>query len=153
MSRLLSLLLFIFCLALPNLSEGQTISGPDVRLINNDIYVSFSLKLDSKHIQEIKDGIEKELKIYVDLFRVWNSWPDEFVLGKFYSRSLRSDPIKKEHVAVSNDGNVIGAGTSSFLSPTFRMLSPLFYHCSAIIPGKHITPFHNRPPELGDWRI
>ena len=32
----------------------------------------------------------------------------------------------------------MGAGIFSFLSPTFHMFSPLFYHCSAIIPCKHI---------------
>jgi len=101
-------LLFFFCFFfLPVLSEGQSITGPEVRLNNNEIYVSFSLSLEDKHIQEIAQGLDKELKFYIDLFRVWRIWPDEFVLGKAYTRTLKSDPIKKEYVAASNDGNVL----------------------------------------------
>ncbi|MBI5640691.1 MAG: DUF4390 domain-containing protein [Nitrospirae bacterium] len=103
-SLLLSLLLFLM---LPSASECQTISGPEVRLLNNDVFVSFSLNLDGAHIQGLKQGIDKELKLHIDLFRVWRSWPDEFVLGKFYTRTLRADPIKKEFVSTSFDGSVI----------------------------------------------
>ena len=103
---LLTVALFI-ALFIPALAWGQEISGPEVRLINNDVFVSFSLVLDSKHVQEIKEGLDKELKLYIDLFRVWKNWPDEFVLGKFYSRKMKVDPIKKEFVATSFDGNVI----------------------------------------------
>jgi hypothetical protein len=92
---------------LPLSASAQEISGPDVRLANNDIYVSFSLVLGAKQIKELREGIDKELRLYIDLFRVWNVWPDEFVLGKFYVRKLKADPIKKEYVATSNDGSVI----------------------------------------------
>jgi hypothetical protein len=92
---------------LPVPVRAQEISGPDVRLVNNEIYVSFSLALGAKRVQEIREGIDKELKFYIDLFRVWNVWPDEFVLGKFYTRKLKADPIKKEYVATSYDGSMI----------------------------------------------
>ncbi len=91
----------------PALSEGQVIAGPEVRLANNDIYVSFSLNLTDKILEEMRSGIDKELKIYVDLFRVWKVWPDEFVLGKTYTRTLKADSIKKEYVATSLDGNTL----------------------------------------------
>lgn len=101
-------LVFFFCFFfIPVLSEGQTITGPDVKLSNNDIHVSFSLVLEDKNIQEIAQGIDKELKFYIDLFRVWRIWPDEFVLGKTYTRTLKVDPIKKEYIAKSNDGSVM----------------------------------------------
>lgn len=103
---LLTIALFLSVL-IPPAAEGQEISGPEVRLANNDVYVSFSLVPGAKYIEEIKDGIDKELKLYIDLFRVWKVWPDEFVLGKFYSRRMKVDPIKKEYVATSFDGNVI----------------------------------------------
>lgn len=92
---------------MPVLSEGQSITGMDVKLNNNEIHVSFSLALEDKKVQEIAQGIDKELKLYIDLFRVWRIWPDEFVLGKTYIRTLKVDPIKKEYVAKSNDGSVI----------------------------------------------
>jgi hypothetical protein len=108
MSRLYTIFLFFFISLLsPALSEGQAISGPDVKIADDDIYVTFSVSLKDKNIQEVKQGIEKELKFYIDLFRVWKVWPDEFVLGNYYSRTLKSDPIKKEHIATSDDGNII----------------------------------------------
>lgn len=91
----------------PALSEGQVIAGPEVKLVNNDIYVSFSLNLDEKSLQEVKRGIDKELKLYIDLFRIWKVWPDEFVLGKTSIRTMKVDPIKKEYVATSSDGNTL----------------------------------------------
>ncbi len=97
----------VLLMLLPASGECQEISGPDVRLLTNDLYVSFSLDLDSKQLVELREGIDKELKLYVDLFRVWRGWPDEFVLGKFFIRKLRVDPIKKEYVASSNDGSVL----------------------------------------------
>jgi hypothetical protein len=51
--------------------------------------------------------VDKELKFYVDLFRVWRAWPDEFVLGKSYTRTVKVDPIKKEFIATSNDGTLL----------------------------------------------
>lgn len=107
MPRQYIIIFLLLTMLMPALAEGQVISGPEVKLLSNDIYVTFSLKLEDKNIQEIKQGIDKELKFYIDLFRSWRIWPDEFVLGKFYTRTLRSDPIKKEYVATSYDGNII----------------------------------------------
>jgi Domain of unknown function (DUF4390) len=107
MSRLFAVSFFLLSILIPFRSEAQIISDPEVKLNGNDMYVTFSVKLDPKLIEQIKDGIDKELKIYIDLFRVWKIWPDEFVLGKFYTRTLRSDPIKEEHVATSFDGYTI----------------------------------------------
>ena len=107
MSRLYTIFFLFIMLFSPVLTEGQVIAGPEVRLADNDIYVSFSLNLEDKNLEEIRRGIDKELKIYIDLFRVWKIWPDEFVLGKTYTRTLKADPIKKEYVATSLDGNTL----------------------------------------------
>jgi hypothetical protein len=107
MSRLYTIFCLLIMLFSPALSEGQEIAGPEVRIANNDIYVSFSLNLADKNLDEIRRGIDKELKIYVDLFRAWKVWPDEFVLGKTYTRTLKADPIKKEYVSTSLDGNTL----------------------------------------------
>jgi hypothetical protein len=89
------------------LSEAQVITGPEVKNVNNDIYVSFTLNLEDKNLQEIKRGIDKELKMNIDLFRIWKIWPDEFVLGKMNIRTLKADPVKKEYVSTSLDGNTL----------------------------------------------
>lgn len=107
MLRILLISFFSISLFFPFSSRAQVISGPDVKINDNAIYVTFSLELDDKKTDEIKKGIDKELELYIDLFRVWKVWPDEFVTGKSYLRTLRSDPIKKEYVATSNDGAVL----------------------------------------------
>ncbi|MGB9715923.1 MAG: DUF4390 domain-containing protein [Thermodesulfovibrionales bacterium] len=63
--------------------------------------------LDEKYVKEIKNGIEKEYRFYIDLFRVWNMWPDEFVLGKLITRTVKCDPVKGEFIATSLDGNIL----------------------------------------------
>jgi hypothetical protein len=88
-------------------SSGAEITGPEVTLKNHELFVTTSLSLDENYLHEIRDGIEKELIFYVDLFRVWNMWPDEFILGKSITRTLKCDPVKSEFVATSFDGNTI----------------------------------------------
>jgi hypothetical protein len=107
MSRLLAISLLLVCILLPSLSEGQEISGPEVSIRNGDIHASFGLSLEPKFVQGIKEGIDKELKFYIDLFRIWKVWPDEFIAGRSYTRTLRVDPIKEEYVATSLNGNVL----------------------------------------------
>jgi hypothetical protein len=107
MSNVCSILLFLSVLLLPLPSESQSISGPEVKLLNNELLVNFSLGLQDKSLEGIRNGVDKELRFYVDLFRVWKIWPDEFVLGKSYVKTLKVDPIKKEYVATSNDGSVL----------------------------------------------
>ena len=107
MSRSYSILLLMVILLLPLESESQTLSVPEVKIVNNDLFVTFSLGLEGKSIESMRNGVDKELKFYLDLFRVWKLWPDEFVLGKAYVRTVKVDPIKKEFTATSSDGSVL----------------------------------------------
>ncbi|MBI5075694.1 MAG: DUF4390 domain-containing protein [Nitrospirae bacterium] len=107
MSRIFSIVIFVIALLHPLVSESQTLSGPEVKRVNSDLFVSFSLSLDEKGLDAIRGGVDKELKFYVDLFRIWKIWPDEFVLGKAYVKTLKVDPIKKEYVATSSDGSLL----------------------------------------------
>jgi hypothetical protein len=99
--------LLAFLLSSYSLSAAEQIAGPDLKLHDGDIYVTTSLSLDENHLQELSNGITKELKFYIDLFRVWEMWPDEFVLGKFFIRTLKSDPVKMEYTATSSDGSTL----------------------------------------------
>lgn len=97
----------VFCLlifAVPSLATE--VSAVNVKINSNDIYVTTSLKPDSKFMNDINDGISKELTFYIDLFRVWSVWPDEFVTGRKLVKVLKSNPIKREYIAASVDGNV-----------------------------------------------
>jgi len=98
---------FIFCLLLfsSSVSIAAEITGPEVKIQGNEIYITTSLSLDEKQLNELRNGIKKEYGFYIDIFRVWNLWPDEFVLSRSFVRSLRSDPVKMEFIATSIDGN------------------------------------------------
>ncbi len=102
----MGIIVVMFCV-FPTRAHGQSVENFRVKAENNSIVVSFSLALNQKSAQEIKQGLDKDIRFYIDLFRAWKVWPDEFVLGKKYLRTLKSDPIKKEHVASSNDGSII----------------------------------------------
>jgi len=99
--------LLTFLLSSYSVSAAEQIMGPEVKMHDGEMYVTTSLSLDENHLQELSNGITKELRFYIDLFRVWKVWPDEFVLGKFFIRTLKSDPVKMEYTATSSDGNTL----------------------------------------------
>src|SRR4030042_1436684 len=101
------LLVTCYLLLLPSLSSGAEITGSEVKLQDNEIYVTTALSLDENNIQELRNGIVKEFRFYVDIFRVWKIWPDEFVIGKLFIRTLKSDPVKMEYIATSGDGSTL----------------------------------------------
>jgi len=101
------LLLFCCLLFFPSITRCAEIIGPETKIINNEIYVTTGLILDEKQLQDLKNGIAKEITFYIDLFRVWSIWPDEFVLGETIVKTLKADPVKKEYVAASSDGMTI----------------------------------------------
>lgn len=96
-------LIFIFSSSQSSLIAAE-ISGPEVKIYENEIYVTTSITLDDKFLEEIKNGIKKELVFHIDLFRVWEMWPDEFIAGKSFTRTIKVDPVKTEFIATSNDG-------------------------------------------------
>lgn len=77
-----------------------------VKLIKNEIYVTTSVTLDQKTIDDMNEGMSKEFVFYIDLFRMWDMWPDEFVTGKKIIKTLKPNPIKREYIAENIDGNV-----------------------------------------------
>jgi hypothetical protein len=102
-------ILFVACYLFlyRSISIGAEINGPEIKLQNNEIHVTTVLSLDEKYIQELRKGIEKEFRFYIDIFRIWQLWPDEFVFGKSFIRTLKCDPVKTEYIAISNDGSKI----------------------------------------------
>ncbi len=97
---------FLFILTSFTKGFPAEISDLEVSLINKDIYVSASLRTDSNFINSLNEGMTKELVFFIDLFRVWNIWPDEFITGKKIVRILKSDPIKREYSAINIDGSL-----------------------------------------------
>lgn len=106
-SYLLCVICSVFCILIfSKAGFASMISALDVKIESNDIYVTASIKPDSKFLDDINNGLSKELILYIDLFKSWNIWPDEFVAGKKVVRTLKSNPIKREYAASSIDGNV-----------------------------------------------
>lgn len=156
-------LLFAFLLLSYSLSIGAEISGHEVRFHENDIFVTASLSLDNKYLQELNNGITKEFRFYVDLFRVWKMWPDEFILSKSFIRRLMCDPVKKEYIATSNDGaTLVQKRFKSFESMTnwaltindlklanLRELEPGVYFVRVTVESK----IRKLPPVIGYFMI
>lgn len=99
---LICLVLF-FCSS----STAAEIIGPEIKIKDNVIYVTTSLSLEDKYINELKNGITKEYIFYIDIFRVWKMWPDEFIYGKIITKTLECDPVKREYRAISFDGSTV----------------------------------------------
>ena len=99
------MIIIVLLLCAVSSSVAGEITGPEVKFHENEIHATASLLLDDKYLQEIRNGIKKEFRFYIDIFRVWNLWPDEFVSSKSFTRTLMSDPVKTEFIATSNDGN------------------------------------------------
>jgi hypothetical protein len=103
--NILSLLLLFELLVFVRTVTAAEISEISFRLADNELYVSTAVRPDQKIVDELSDGLSKEFTFYIDLFRVWKIWPDEFVLGKKITTALKSNPIKREYIATRVTGN------------------------------------------------
>jgi len=104
----LCVLFSLLCLlCLPSSSNCASIKQLDIKVRENHIYVSTAVSLAEKHLEELKNGIKKELFFYIDVFKLWNIWPDEFITGKLYVRTIQYDPVKTEYIATSSNGQTL----------------------------------------------
>ncbi|MBN2654914.1 MAG: DUF4390 domain-containing protein [Nitrospirae bacterium] len=87
-------------------SEKPILSSVLTTIQNHELIVNAELKPGRQMLNELREGVKKELIFYVDLFRVWKIWPDEFVAGKKYSRTISADPIKKEFICETIENNI-----------------------------------------------
>ncbi len=157
------LFLSFFLVSFSSLPSAAEITGPEVTLKNSEIYVTTSLSLEEKYLQELRNGIEKKFIFYIDLFKVWRMWPDEFVLGKSLTRTLKCDPVKSEFIATSYDGNIIVEKRfKSFESMTNWALSIdelKLTNMRELDPGMHFvritveSKIRKLPPLIGNFII
>jgi hypothetical protein len=85
---------------------SSEIAAVSVTQANSEIFVATTLQPDQKFIDDLNNGLSKEIVFFIDLFRHWKLWPDEFVLGQKIVRVLQIDPIKREYIGTSIEGNV-----------------------------------------------
>jgi hypothetical protein len=102
-NSLLSTLILLFLSV--SASESAELKGPNVVLKADSIRVSTGVVLDPDHIDEIRKGVQWELILYIDLFRAWKYWADEFILGRSFTQTLHCDPVKEEYAATSLSRN------------------------------------------------
>jgi len=101
-----SVLLLFEQLAFVKAGSAVEFSDINFRLSNNELYVSTAVKPDQKTMDDLNDGLSKEFIFYIDLFRVWNIWPDEFVMGQKIITTLKNDTIKREYFASRVNGSI-----------------------------------------------
>jgi Domain of unknown function (DUF4390) len=157
----ISLLPFLFLTFSP--ARAAEVIGPEVKLQDGVIYVSTSLSLDENYLEELRNGVTKEFRFYIDLFRVWNMWPDEFVLSRSFIRTLTCDPVKMEYTATSGEGNMLtkkrfksfdsmlqwALGVSNLKLTNVRDLEPGVYFVRTTIESR----IRKLPPVIGYFII
>ena len=84
-------------------ARATSIQGLAIRVNGGTIFVSARLAIDGSTAKEIRAGMEKKLVFYVDLFRHWSSWPDEFITGRKIERDVDCDSVKGEYMMVSSE--------------------------------------------------
>jgi len=157
----ISLLSLLFLTYTP--AQAAEVIGPEVKVQDGEIYVSTSLSLDENYLEELRNGVTKEFRFYIDLFRVWNMWPDEFILSRSFIRTLTSDPVKMEYTATSGNGNMVtkkrfksfdsmlqwSLGISNLKLANVRDLEPGVYFVRATIESR----IRKLPPVIGYFII
>lgn len=88
---------------LPLNARATQINSLAVSKKGDDIFVSARLVMSPHIIKDLNAGIQKDLVFYVDLFRHWSSWPDEYILGVRIERYVSCDSVKGEYVMTTLD--------------------------------------------------
>ncbi|MCX8027175.1 MAG: DUF4390 domain-containing protein [Thermodesulfovibrionales bacterium] len=100
-------LIFFIFFATVGLCESATLSQPLVRISEGQISITVTVNPPAQFIDEIRQGMTKEIVYYIDLFRIWKIWPDEFVKGRKIVRTIKVNNIKREYLVLSHEGNLI----------------------------------------------
>jgi len=152
-------MLTLVLLFVPAPALATEIPDVTVRLNGNEIYVATSLKPGQTVLDDIYEGLPKEIIFYIDLFRVWDIWPNEFVLGTKIVRTLKSDLIKREYVATSSSGNLLiekrFKDQESMIAWTMSVPEVKLTNIRGLEPGTYFikvtveSPLKKLPPVVG----
>lgn len=109
MIKILKFLIFSFFIILtPTLVYGKGEQMSDVIVTQGDdalIVSSTLLGCFSKDFEDaIRNGFEKEITFYIEIYRRWSFWPDEFILSKKIQKTIKYDVMKKIYYTSSYDG-------------------------------------------------
>jgi hypothetical protein len=96
----ITLLLIVLAASAANASSLKIV-GPYAIIQDNDIIVNTGVVNVKELEKSLQSGIEKEVVFTVELIRVWNLWPDEFVSGKKIKKVIRYDNLRDRYWASS----------------------------------------------------
>jgi hypothetical protein len=88
-------------------AERNSIGSVSVSRENSLVTVNAELELGDSSLTDLSDGMQKEFIFYLDLFRVWSFWPDEFIHGIKIAHVIKSNPVKKEFTLKSRYGESV----------------------------------------------
>ncbi|NLI30936.1 MAG: DUF4390 domain-containing protein [Nitrospiraceae bacterium] len=88
----------------PELAFATDIKNVDIAIRNHDLFVTTGVLYDDDFLNDMKQGLSKELVFAFELYSIRQFFPDEYILGKKITVSLKNDPIKREFVARIMDG-------------------------------------------------
>ncbi len=107
MKKLLFILIVSLCSMIfppPPSSAAPRIVGPEMEIINNNIIVKTSIADTTSLEQAIQSGVRKEIIFTAELIRVWNFWPDEFVVSKKIRNIVKYDNLRDQYLVSFRDG-------------------------------------------------
>lgn len=91
-------------LSVPAPGSSSDITTINFRQVNRDIIVNTSLQFDQKIIDDLNDGLPKEITFTVDLIKSRKLLPNDVTKGRVIVKSLQSNPIKREYIGTSIEG-------------------------------------------------
>jgi hypothetical protein len=80
------------------------ITEPEIRIVNNNIIVNTTIADLSDLEHMLKGSIGKEIILTVELMRVWNFWPDEFIVSKRIKKVVKYDNLRDRYRVSWRDG-------------------------------------------------
>jgi len=108
MKKLLFILFIsLYSVFMPPAASGATpyIMGPEVKIINNNIIVKTSIAGLADFEQIVKASIGKEIIFTAELMRVWDFWPDEFIVSKKIRKIVKYDNLREQYRTSWRDGS------------------------------------------------
>lgn len=104
-AALLGVMLLAITTVVPEPAFATDVKNVDIAIRNHDLFVTTGVLYDDDFLNDMKQGLSKELAFAFELYSIRQFFPDEYILGKKITVSLKNDPIKREFVARIIDGN------------------------------------------------
>ncbi|KAF0182345.1 MAG: hypothetical protein FD164_1184 [Nitrospirae bacterium] len=101
---MITFLVSAFLLTAPADASAAELQTIELMFQGQDLFVSTQVVPDDSFIEELRQGLSKELRLSFEIMNIRSFFPDEYILGKKLRIALKSDPIKREFSARVSDG-------------------------------------------------